>query len=192
MFPIPKNYQRFKMLAIDPGLNNLGFSIFTFNNDFDHLVSVDPLTIVVDKEEGFFSFDETYHPDRLHKLLKIRQAVTAMIQFHNPCIVVSEAPFYNRLRPTAFRPLCEAIQTLEIACYDCNPDIPFFQIPPLKVKQAVNAGSTKGKIDVLTSIQQLPELLSKITVDITKLSDHAVDSIAVGHAYLTYFKGQLK
>ena len=180
------------MLAIDPGLNNLGFSIFTFQKDFDHLLSIDPLTVVVDKEDSFSSFDEFYHPEKLLKLLKIRRAITELMSFHNPCLVVSEAPFYNRLRPTAFRPLCEAIQTLETACFDYNPDVAFFQIPPLKVKQAVNAGSTKGKIDVLSSILQLPDLVSKVTIDLNRLSDHAVDSIAVGHAYLTYFKGQLK
>ena len=188
MFNIPHNYQEFKAIFIDPGLNNIGISVFTFNNDFDNLKSIDSFTIVVEKEEDIFGFDEELHGERLHKLIKIQTGIKDICSAHCPVIVGSEAPFYNPLRPNAYRALVEAIMAIQNGIYDYDKNIKLVQIPPLKVKQAVSAGSTKGKIDVLTKIKDIPEIVSKVTVSLDSLSEHAVDSIAVGWSYLKLWR----
>lgn len=186
---IPDHYRTYRIMGIDPGLNNTGVSTFDVEAGTDRIVAISAFTLINDKLVNHTGLDEETHTERYIKLYKLKHALQMALAYTGPCWVACEAPFYNRLRPTAYAPLVEVVNQLYAALIEFNPNIGFTLFPPLTVKKIVGARSIKndtekGKIEVKDAIQRVPEIMSVLQTPIQTLSEHAIDSIAVGYTWV--------
>lgn len=181
---IPSSSLIYRVLAIDPGLNNTGVAIFDVNYYHQEVVSITAFTIVNDKLKIETGLDLDIHSERVNKLCKLRFAMRSLLNEVQPVCVVSESPFYNRFRPMAYGALLEVLSEFRGAIMDYNPNIGFTTVAPLLVKSTVGAGAQKGKLDVTAAIKRIPEIANVCKVDIDKLDEHSIDAIAVGHTFI--------
>lgn len=177
-------FNKFNLLAIDPGLNNTGLAIFEIDYYNRKIISIQANTIITDKVINKTGLTDEEFPDRLIKLMKLKQSLRFALMNSNPCIVACEAPFFNRFRPNAYGALVEVMNTIQMTILDHNHGILFYKVEPLLVKKCVGAGSMKGKLDVKACVSNIPEITNVLLSDINSLDEHSIDAIAVGYSYL--------
>jgi Holliday junction resolvasome RuvABC endonuclease subunit len=88
------------------------------------------------------------------------------------------------LRPAAYGPLVELLFALRNISIDYNPLVPFLTYEPLYVKKAISGKAHADKLMVSTAIHNNQEIVDALCNDIHKLSEHAMDAIAVGWTHL--------
>lgn len=181
---IPAHYRTYRLMGIDPGLNFTGISIFDMCYDTGKILKVEAFTLVNSKLPDYTGFDEEAVEERTLKLYKLKGAVQWSLSMYGPSYTVCEAPFYNRLMPTAFGPLTEVVSIIHSAVLTWNPNIGFHTVPPLSVKKligtkAVKNDTIKGKEAVKLAVMAIPEIMSVLITPIESLSEHAIDAIAV-------------
>lgn len=181
---IPEQYLNYRIVSIDPGSIHLGISVFDIDLRERQLKSIEAFTIHTEKLPNYTGLDEEYFGERLIKLHKLKMRIAELIYQLQPQAVACESPFYNRLRPMAYGVLLETLSYIHTAVIEVNPLIFFKTIEPLLAKKAVGAGIMKGKVDVRVCIESNPLLMSVLRTDIDTLDEHALDSIAVGLAFL--------
>lgn len=181
---IPEQYNLYRVISIDPGLTNTGIAIFDIDMVTRHVKRIEATTIKVEQISNTTGLDDEYFGDRLIKLYKLKETIYYLMQNLNPQSVACESPFYNRLRPMAYGALLETLTYIHAAIIDYNPSIFFKTIEPLLAKKAIGAGIMKGKVDVRYCIENNALLMSLLDTDIDLLDEHALDSIAVGVAFL--------
>lgn len=181
---IPEHFKIYKIVSIDPGLNNLGIAIFDLDYSTRTIVRIEAFTLVNEKLQDDSGLDEETHSERSIKLMKLRNVIQELMYNIRPCMVACESPFYSSFRPTAYAALVEVIRMIQLAIIDFNVNIPFYQVEPLLVKKHIGAGMTKGKIDVKLAVNNKPELMNVLVNDINRLDEHSIDAIAVGYTFL--------
>jgi len=181
---VPRGFMTYKILGIDPGLNNTGLAIFDIDYATRSILSIETITLVNEKLLDRNELNPETSMERISKLYRLKNAFKEMLQHISPCIVACESPFYNRFRPSAYSSLIETICYLHTAVIELNPNIIFETIEPLLVKKIVGAGATKGKVDVKHSVISNHVLISALKQNIELLDEHSIDAIAVGYAYL--------
>ena len=181
---IPERYTSYKVIGIDPGLNNTGIAIFNIETIHNTIVSIEAFTIITDKLYNNTTLDEELYSERMVKLYKLKSNIIDIIKHFKPQTVVCESPFYNRFRPMAYGALLETISIIHSAIIEVDPYILFRTIEPLLIKKIIGAGSTKGKPDVKLAIQKTPLITNVLLNDIDTLDEHSLDSIAVAYSFL--------
>ena len=189
MFPVNEKYQHTTLLAIDPGLNNVGIAIFTLKLEPFKIESIKAWTLKSEKLVDDSGLDDDDFIERLHKRKNIASALSKILHHYQPCIIVSESPFFDRRKPGSFEVLSEVMTTIMDTLIDYDPNIQFTTIPPLVVKQVLGVAGQKGKEVIKEAMGKEHELLSALEDDFEKLDDHAIDAIGVGHAYLVKKSG---
>ena len=187
---IPDSFSAYRIMGIDPGLNNTGVAVLDIDAVNNKITSIEAFTLINDKLLDRTGLEEATHSERLIKLYKLKQALQNVLAYVDPVWIACEAPFYNRFRPTAYAPLVEVVGMLNAASLEYNPNIGFTLFPPLTVKKLVGARSVKndtvkGKIEVSQAIAMIPEIMDVLKTPLGSMSEHAIDSIAVGY---TWFK----
>jgi Holliday junction resolvasome RuvABC endonuclease subunit len=186
---VPDRYPaQFKFMAVDPGTNFLGISVFTIQTNTLEIVSIESSTMVSEYLFDPYSLSSSHYTERFQKFLKIKFDFLKRLEFYNPLAVICEAPFYNRLRPTAFAPLAELLQGLRIQTHEFDSSIYFYIAEPSVVKKSIGAGHISGKDEVRAAILKHPEVCQKTTIPIDLLDEHAIDSLAVGLTYLNWLR----
>ena len=185
---IPDTYSVYKVLGIDPGLNNTGIAIFTIDCVSNSILNIDAFTLINDKLSDYTGLDEEQYTERTIKLYKLQEAVNHVLAFNNPIAVGCEAPFYNRFRPMAYGALLEVVNNIFASIIKYNPNILFHLLEPLLVKKIVGAGFMKGKISVKESVAKIPELVNVTSQDLNTLDEHSIDAIAVGYSMLKTYR----
>lgn len=188
---LPQGYYNYRAVGIDPGLNNTGVSVLQIDAYHNRIVGIEAFTLINDRLLDRTGLEEHTHSDRLIKLYKLKQALRTALGYIDPVWIACEAPFYNRFRPTAYAPLVEVVGMLNAASLEYNPNIGFTLYSPLTVKKTVGAKSIKndtekGKIEVKQAIAMIPEIMSVLKTPLSTLSEHAVDSIAVGYTWFMH------
>lgn len=181
---VPEHFKIYKIVGIDPGLNNLGVAIFDLDYSTRSIVKIEAFTLVNDKLIDDTGLDEESYSERAIKLYKLRNTLHTVMTNIKPCMVACESPFYSSFRPTAYAALVEVIRIIQLAIMDYNNNIPFYTVEPLLVKKNVGAGMTKGKLDVKNAVMNKPELINVLVNDINTLDEHSIDAIAVGYTFL--------
>ncbi len=174
----------YKIMAIDPGSNFLGVSIFGLNYDLS-INSVYSRTLDVSGLPESINSNPDIQSERTSKLLKIENEISRILMYENPLAVICEAPFYNRLRPGAFEPLVQVISVINNSIIRYDSNIPFISIEPSVVKKAVGAGYICGKEEMKEAVFKIQEIIAVLTVDYNRLDEHSIDSIAVGYAFIS-------
>jgi len=181
---LPDQYKIYRLIGIDPGINNTGISVFNIDYMTNKILNIEAFTIVNDKLFDKTGLDSEYYTERTIKLYKLKAAIQHILMIFNPAIVACESPFYNRFRPTAFSSLLEVLNMIHSSIIEYNVNIPFHTVEPLYVKKIVGAGMMKGKADVKLAIKNINEILLATVNNIDELDEHSVDAIAVGYAFL--------
>ncbi len=182
---IPDNFIKpYNLLAIDPGSNNIGIAIFNINPSTNTINSIYAFTLEIERMPETNNYDPDIYPERTMKLLKIKEVISRLLYYYIPDVVVCEAPFYNRLRPTAYGPLVEVMTVIQQCVIEYGPHIPFHKLEPSIIKKTIGAGHIADKDTVRKTIQANTHLISRLTYDVNTLDEHAIDAIAIGDTFL--------
>lgn len=189
MLYLPENHPScFTIAAIDPGTRFLGFSAIHVDNQTLQIVKSEAYTVQVMKmirEDHQLSL---LHGHKYARLTSLRQDLVDKFNYYRPAYIVSESAYYNPRTPGAYAPLIECIQIERDAVLEYNPLMPLNTIEPSAIKAAIGAKGNAKKDPVLDRVLQLP-LNYEGLCPMDQLSEHAIDSLAIGYAfYLSLLK----
>lgn len=179
-------FKPYNFLAIDPGSNFLGLAVYTIDPSYNSILNIKTFSIIVEYVPAPFYVNSDLYSGRTEKLLKINEEIRRFLIYYNIKLVVCEAPFYNRLRPTAYGPLVEVMATIQKTVLEYNNEVPFLTVEPSVIKKAVGAGHISGKDEVKKAIGANPEITSKLEINLNLIDEHAVDAIAIGYTFLKW------
>lgn len=177
----------FNILGIDPGTDTIGFSVITIDIDSLEVVSVKAWTVKASKLLDEQSLEVQIHSTRFSRLKIISNIFEDILYSFTPTIVVSEAPFFNRLRPSAYAPLVETVFILQKTLNNWDDYKPLYMCDPPTVKKAIGASARADKHAVKVAIKTLEELK---VIDFETLDEHSVDATAVAYCWLLKIRGQ--
>lgn len=180
----PEHFKNYNILAIDPGLNRTGISIYGLDMTKSVITDITSFTLVNEKLPDEIEFEELYHPERVFKLYRLKHAFTNVLLNYRPIAVVSESPFYSSFRPSAYASLVEVISHLHDCVINCNPNTLFRSVEPMVVKKTIGASLSSNKGSVKDAVMGNKTIMDVMTIDINSLDEHAIDSIAVGYTFL--------
>lgn len=170
------------ILSVDPGINNCGLSVLNLDSNF-----VVTETILVKNARKFTDEEkvvETKFGNRTVKVMAIVTKIKELLEKY-PCInkIIVEAPFYNALTPMAYGSLLEVIFSIKYLV-TIPVDLEMKLVEPLLVKKLFS-GNHMAKKEVMKQffIKKMEEGVIKFDGNIEELSEHEVDSVAVGYVH---------
>lgn len=177
------------LLSIDPGINNCGISILDIDNKF-----IVKETVLVKNARKFTEEEkavESIYGNRVVKVQAILKELENLYKKYPDINMVSiEAPFYNALTPLAYGSLLEVIITAKYM-FILKYGLQFKLIEPLLVKKLFTNKSLASKEVIKQFLKNKKEDGSiLIDLDIETLSEHEIDSIAIGFVYYMSLKEQ--
>lgn len=175
----------FKLLAIDPGTNQMGMSIFELDMRAFKVLKIQSWTIYPEKMPNHTGLIEDLHTNPFIKRMKIKDMVGEVLAKEGIHHVAYEAPFMNRLQPSAYGPLVALMTVVHMAVIEYGQGVAFTIFPPLTVKKAIGVAGKKGKEVVMEAIRNIPVLMDGLyrgDCQLDDLDNNAVDSVAVGYA----------
>ena len=168
------------VLSIDPGTNYTGVTFWTLD---DYTLDI--------KDIKSFTIDLTTI-DYVIEKYKIIQRINVLVDIldywldiYKPHYLVIEAGFINILRPAAYGPIANTIFAIENLFINKSKSYNIIEYPPKYVKQYVSIG-TADKDDIRSAISNISDIVKYI--DITSLSEHGVDSLAIGYTFIDTIK----
>lgn len=174
-------YETFNIISVDPGLSNLGLSIFTVKASI-HNYSIQSIYSETLRPNSCYERYE-HHDNNSTKYNELLNYLSWKINVNKPIAIVSEDSFYYESMPAAFKSVTTAICALRSAISMTNRNIMFQTLAPLNVKKHIGV-SVKGKEAVKAAVLSLPDLQPVLPNNFEYLDEHAIDSIAVGYSYL--------
>lgn len=188
MLSLPDHYSEVgRIVGIDPGTNQLGFSVMEYDLRNNALLSIVALTF---RSERMMDYDaclmETHH-ERAWKIQAQRRNLLRNLCGYRPHVVCCESPFYNRLRPGAYGPLVEMMDGIRGACMDYHPCVQFLTYEPSVVKRAVGAGAIAKKELVKEAILANTDL-NQCYGQLASLDEHSLDAVAVAYSHLQFIR----
>lgn len=187
-----KSLEEFCFIAIDPGLNNTGIAIFYVKTNPFEILSITASTLKSDRLIDNSGLDDEDFTERLHKRYKMGNALKRILEETNPCVVVSESPFFDRRKPGSFAVLTEVLTTLFDTVVNYNPLIRFSMVEPLLVKKVLGVAGQKGKEVVREAMSKETMLIQALSSPLDYLDEHAVDAVGVGYTYLLKKSGLIQ
>lgn len=174
-------YDTFRMLAVDPGKYFLGASIHELDSRTGKYKSIRIETLKVDLTFQHHFSDVEFRSRTDSCLLKIRKHVSELCMDYSVSFFAYESPFFNPIMPGAYGSLCEVAATMRQAAIDVVPNILIDCMSPQNVKKGMGAGGSKGKLIMYEKVVANLELMQALEDPIENLTEHCVDSIAVGY-----------
>lgn len=168
----------FNIIGIDPG-NNLGIAIYTIDPEDFKIVKIENIMLVLNN----YITDEGDGYDKMNlKLKHLKFSIQAIIKNYKPIALGLETSFLNMKFPKAVIQLSQYLAIIESTSKEIIPNIKIFRYSPKYIKSKVDAGGDAKKDDMTTAISKLTEVTKHI--DITKLTEHEIDSTAIGYVVL--------
>lgn len=170
-------------LSIDPGVNNTGLTVFSLNKKFKihYSYNVNNLRKFTDEEKEL----EKIYGQRTIKVLYILEKIKKILNSYEIEEVVVEGPFYNALTPVAFGSLLEVINAIKYTLLIPN-NINIVVLEPLLIKKIFTkerlANKELMKLFFLEKIHK-EEIEIDDEININILTEHQIDSIAVGFCW---------
>ena len=170
------------ILSIDPGINNCGLSVLDLDSEF-----VVKETWLVKNARKFTDEEkvvETKFGNRTVKVLAIHNKIKEILATYPDITdVIIEAPFYNALTPMAYGSLLEVIFSIKYLVIIPN-DLVMKLVEPLLVKKLFARQHMASKEVIKQFLfKKRDEGEIKITKEIEPLSEHEIDSIAIGYVH---------
>ena len=183
----------FTLIAIDPGLNNIGIAVYTLQLTPFRILSIDAQTIKEDRvcEDSYYS--EEGAMDRYSKRKRMVSALMKVIQAHPPAYFISESPFFDRRKPSSFAVLTEVLVDIQDSVRELDDRIHMSFVSPQSAKKSLGVAGIKGKEIVREALSKQAELLAVLHPGMDDLDEHAIDSVVVGYSFIeTYFEEERK
>lgn len=171
-----------RQVSIDPGTDTMGVTLLGLN----------PVTLEMSWSESFtlygsllnYRSELQYEEDRNReaRIMGLSDALLRYFRSVNPHVVVFEDNFL-RHSPQAFKALIQSVEAIKRATWMYNPYMPFYEISPMQAKGAVNAIAPRGQKHDKELVRQGLMKSDKLKVPpqcIAGMSEHAVDSVAIG------------
>lgn len=169
------------MLSLDPGIAFTGISINDISEGFKvvetHIVknnrAFTPEEKVIEKSQG----------PRAVKLLAIINKFKSLLERFNIEMIVIEAPFYNALTPQAYGSLLEVVFGLKYSVL-VPMDLKYQLIEPTLVKKLFTShGMAKKEMMKQFLISKIATGEIKMDKPVESLTEHEIDSIAIGYVH---------
>jgi hypothetical protein len=179
----------FILIAIDPGLNNIGIAIYTLQLNPFRILSIDAQTLKEDRvcEDSYYSEEGVI--DRYSKRKRMVSALMKVVSAHPPAYFISESPFFDRRKPSSFAILTEVLVDIQDSVRELDDRIHMSFISPQSAKKSLGVAGIKGKEIVREALSQQAELIPLLRPSLDQLDEHAIDSVVVGYSFIeTYFK----
>jgi Holliday junction resolvasome RuvABC endonuclease subunit len=171
------------IISIDPGLNFCGISVIEFNEKpYIHK------TILIDNNRRLTEEEKKLcekYDSRVIKVQEIINTINALIEQYSIEYIVIEGPFYSGLRPQAYSALLEIITAIKYLVAIPN-GISLSIVEPLLVKKLFSNFHMSTKEDMRVALdKRVQEGVIGVdsSINIHKLSEHEIDSIAVGFSF---------
>ena len=170
-----------KFINLDPGVNHLGISVVEMGESFNvvmcHLVNNNR---TFTKEE---KASEIEIGSRGVKVLNIVRKLNEVVDEYGIKDIIIEAPFYSALTPVAYGSLLEVIMAIKYTLI-IPRGLTLTLIEPTVIKRVFTNKGNANKLvmrEFLTSRVASGEI--GLSYNIDNLSEHEIDSIAVGYTY---------
>lgn len=187
MLIMPDNPGILKVIGIDPGTENLGFSVFSITPNFE-IINCDVKTIVASKNVLMSQWTEDIQGARYARLNTLGEILYSEFLYHTPISVAVESPFYNPRRPAAFEALVQIFYVIRksLEAYDNWREV--YPIDPSSVKNAIGAHGAAGKVPVKEALLKVTDLNYTGVIPLENLDEHSIDALAVGYTRIQRFK----
>ena len=170
-----------KFINLDPGVNHLGISVVEMGESFNvvmcHLVNNNR---TFTKEE---KASEIEIGSRGVKVLNIVRKLNEVVDEYGIKDIIIEAPFYSALTPVAYGSLLEVIMAIKYTLI-IPRGLTLTLIEPTVIKRVF---ANKGNANKLVMREFLTSRVASgeigLSYNIDNLSEHEIDSIAVGYTY---------
>ena len=176
----------YKIISIDPGTYHLGVATWHLDSELNILnINTDSIEIGNSGSNPMFIRDIIYRCER------ITIELYDILEYVNPNIVAIETPFINNKRPTSIIPLAKVFDAITGTVYSFNKYIKIMEISPFEAKRDINSGEfthreLSDKDNIKLSVEHIEEL--NRYVDTNKITEHEIDSIAVGYTVVKYLR----
>jgi len=170
------------ILSIDPGINNCGLSVLDLESQFEVKETwlVKNARKFTDEEKVV----EAKFGNRTVKVMAIINKIKEILStYPNIDRLIIEAPFYNALTPMAYGSLLEVIFSIKYLTIIPN-NLEMKLVEPLLVKKLFARQHLASKEVIkqfLYKKRDDKEII--ITKEIDGLSEHEIDSIAIGYVH---------
>lgn len=169
------------IISIDPGITNCGVSLIEEKGD--KLIVRDCINIVGTRKLNPDLKELTQqYGDRSGKVLRISEKIIEIIE-ENPDIkfIAIEAPFFNRMRPAAFESLLEVVFVVKYKVA-VPRSLDLVLVAPMLVKKHwTDKGNAKKEMMLSELEKRVKEGSVILPRPIETLTEHEIDSIAVGY-----------
>ena len=164
------------ILSIDPGTNYTGVTFWDIDDHDFSIKHIDSFTI--DLTVINYTNESYKIIQRINLLIR---TLERYIDYYKPYYLVIEAGFINILRPAAYGPIANTIYAIENLFISKTYTYNIIEYPPKYVKQYISKG-TADKNDIRLAVSKISDITTKINIDM--LSEHAVDSLAIGYTFI--------
>lgn len=181
----------FRVVGIDPGTENLGFSVLDLSLQDGSRTVTHVETLHSQKLLGMYRTEEDVHGTRTARLMALEDRLFLLFEQWQPHAICSEAPFMGRF-PQAFAALTECVSYVRRAVCRYDRYIPLELVDPPTAKKAVGVTVKRGitKDDVTVAVAKL-KLIFAPGLDLTQFDEHQVDAVAVAYYQSQIFRDQI-
>jgi Holliday junction resolvasome RuvABC endonuclease subunit len=173
-----------KILAIDPGLTNTGWTLLEYDPS-----SGDVVVAKIGEFHPGPTADRAEYREETEKFSKrtisltlLRQMLIKIMEAETPDYVAVEDIFFNPQRPMAHAALAMWHCVTRMTCYDVL-NKPMEVIQTKIAKQEITGNGGNGKLSVQQSILSCPSIKFKNKTVEMLMDEHSADAIAVGYAF---------
>lgn len=174
------------IISIDPGVTACGVSVVSYNNSkFKVHETVNVKGTL--KLRGEHQIVASKYSERTGKIHRIVTVIKEFIEKYGKVDkIILEAPFYNRTRPQAFASLLEVIFAIKyLLAFSLG--LQLCVLAPMAIKKVWtdvgNCGKDLMEEHFFKKIKSKEMLIDKNNVDLAIITEHQIDSVAVGYSY---------
>lgn len=181
----------YRIIGIDPGTETLGVCILDIDMKTGEVISTTAFTLIASKSPYF---DKELSLLQDHKTARLKAHLLNLQNLFikaKPSLVASEAPFYNRMRPSAYAPLVETMMVIREALLAFNRYSRLITLDPPRVKKAVGAKGNAKKEEVEKALRNYQVELKLSKKEIDEMDEHSVDATCVAYAHYLLVKNRL-
>lgn len=175
----------YTLMTMDPGLNNNGLAIFRIQHSPVKILSISTILLSERNTPDSSGLDDDLHEGETHKRLSTAGALRHYLEQYRPDVFACESPFFDRFRPSSFMTLSRVTITIFDTVTTFNPNCHFEWYAPLAVKKAVGMAGVKGKEAIELGLSRIPIIVDVLEQDLSAISEHERDAIAVGYRHLS-------
>lgn len=184
MFRLPNSSANFKLACIDPGSDTLGISLLSYDHYTRHAVIEESVTLHASKKLSYYRHLADYLDPMQIRLLQLEPDIVQLLNDWQPHEVCTEGPYLGQ-NVSTYGKLTEVIAMIKSAVRTYDQLLKLAIIDPATVKKFVGVPGNSGDKSLMRrALERLDTISFRSGLTIDDLSEHAVDSVLVGHYML--------